>query len=210
MCHQKSVDTSAFLSCLWRVYPAFSISVFNRCKMRFSSLEMYDCEMPSASATSFCVWLLLPVQPKPQLHDLLFARVKLFNGTEQRLLFRFLLDAAIHNVGVAASRSESRSSLPSQSTFSGSSSEISFFSCAVLRRYIRISFSMHREAYVASLMLRSTLNVFTALMSPMVPMEMRSSSSRQAIQIFSAMYTTSRRLCVIRGSRAFGFPSRMF
>ena len=42
--------------------------------------------------------------------------------------------------------SESRSSLPSQSVFSGSSKETSPFLAAFFRRYIRISFSMQREA----------------------------------------------------------------
>lgn len=180
------------------------------CSIDASSLEMYDCEMPSASATSFCVCSFCRFSPN-RSSMICFSRGSSFSTARSSVCFsdscsmpRFTMSGSL------PSRSESRSSLPSQSTFSGSSSEISFFSCAVLRRYIRISFSMHREAYVASLILRSTLNVFTALMSPMVPMEMRSSTFTAGDSNFFAMYTTSRRLCVIRGSRAFGFPSRMF
>ena len=44
-----------------------------------------------------------------------------------------------------------------------------------LRRNIRISFSMHRDAYVASLMFFSGRNVLMALIRPIVPMEIRSS-----------------------------------
>ena len=42
--------------------------------------------------------------------------------------------------------SESSSSLPSQSMLMGSSRDTSVFWLAVLRMYMRISFSMHREA----------------------------------------------------------------
>ena len=44
------------------------------------------------------------------------------------------------------STSESSSSFPSQSVFSGSSKETSPLRLAFFRRYIKISFSMHREA----------------------------------------------------------------
>ena len=44
------------------------------------------------------------------------------------------------------STSESSSSLPSQSVFSGSSKDTSPFRPEFFRRYIKISFSMHREA----------------------------------------------------------------
>ena len=44
------------------------------------------------------------------------------------------------------STSDSRSSLPSQSVFSGSSKLTSVRWPAFFRRYMRISFSMHREA----------------------------------------------------------------
>ncbi len=55
----------------------------------------------------------------------------------------------------------------------------------------------------------STRKVFTALMRPMVPMEIRSSTLAPGLSNFLAMYTTSRRLWVIRGSRAPGTPLRM-
>ena len=35
-----------------------------RCMIRFSSREIYDCEMPSRSATSFCVFSFCPLKPK--------------------------------------------------------------------------------------------------------------------------------------------------
>ena len=73
--------------------------------------------------------------------------------------------------------SERSSSLPSKSVLSGSSKETSLLSLEVRLRYIRISFSMQREAYVASLMFLSERKELMALMSPMVPMEMRSSWS---------------------------------
>ena len=38
-----------------------------RCMMRFSSREIYDCEMPSRSATSFCVFFGRPPSPKRRL-----------------------------------------------------------------------------------------------------------------------------------------------
>ena len=41
-------------------------------------------------------------------------------------------------------------------------------------KYMRLSFSMHLDAYVASLMPRSARKVLTGLMSPMVPMEIHS------------------------------------
>ena len=51
--------------------------------------------------------------------------------------------------------------------------------------------------------------VFTALISPMVPMEIRSSIPIPVDSNFLAIYTTSRRLCVISSSRAPGIPRRM-
>ena len=45
----------------------------------------------------------------------------------------------------------SSSSLPSQSEDSGSSMETSLRRPEILRRCMRISFSIHRDAYVASL-----------------------------------------------------------
>ncbi len=65
--------------------------------------------------------------------------------------------------------------MPSQSVLIGSSSETSVFWLAILRMCIRISFSMQRDEYVASLMFRSGRKVLTALIRPMVPMEIRSS-----------------------------------
>ena len=51
---------------------------------------------------------------------------------------------------------------------------------------------------------------YTHLMRPMVPMEIKSSTLAPGLSNFLAMYTTSRRLWGIRGSRAPGTPWRMF
>ena len=58
-------------------------------------------------------------------------------------------------------------------------------------------------------MLRSGVKVFTALMSPMVPMLIISSAGTPLFSYFLARYTTSRRLWVIRSSRAQASPSAM-
>ena len=91
--------------------------------------------------------------------------------------------------------SERSSSFPSKSVLSGSSKETSLFSFTVRRRYIKISFSMQREAYVASLIFLSVRKELMALMSPMVPMEMRSSASTPVFSNLRERYTTRRRLC---------------
>ena len=49
-------------------------------------------------------------------------------------------------------------------------------------------------------------NVLTALISPIVPMEIMSSMPAVGVSNFLAMYTTSRRLCVMSRSRACGCP----
>ena len=63
---------------------------------------------------------------------------------------------------------------------------------------MRISFSIHLEAYVASLIFLSGLNVLIALISPIVPMEIKSSTPTPVLSNFFAMYTTSRKLCSIK------------
>lgn len=68
--------------------------------------------------------------------------------------------------------------------------------------YISISFSMQREAYVASLIFLSLLYVPTAFISPIVPIEIRSSIPTPLFSNFFAMYTTSLRLCSISVLRA--------
>ena len=99
--------------------------------------------------------------------------------------------------------SDKSSSFPSQSIFKGSSMDMSFLCCDAFLRNMSISFSIHREAYVASLMFLSGQNVFTALISPIVPIDTRSSIPTPVDSNFFAMYTTSLRLCIIRSSRAF-------
>ena len=55
--------------------------------------------------------------------------------------------------------------------------------------------------------LRSGVKVFTALISPMVPMLIMSSAGTPLLSYFLARYTTSRRLWVIRSSRAAASPA---
>ena len=52
---------------------------------------------------------------------------------------------------------------------------------------IRISFSMHLEAYVASLIFFPVLKVLIALISPIVPMDIRSSTPTPVLSNFFAM-----------------------
>ena len=66
--------------------------------------------------------------------------------------------------------------------------------------YISISFSIHLDAYVASLIFLSMLNVDTAFISPTVPIDISSSIFAPVFSNFFAMYTTRRRLCSIRAS----------
>ena len=67
-----------------------------------------------------------------------------------------------------------------------------------LRKYINISFSIHREAYVASLMFLSGLKVLMDLINPIVPIDIRSSTPTPVLSNFLAMYTTNRKLCSIK------------
>jgi hypothetical protein len=67
--------------------------------------------------------------------------------------------------------------LPSLSVSIGSNSETSPDKRFVLRKYIRTSFSMHLAAYVAKRAPFSALNEDMALISPMVPIEIKSSCS---------------------------------
>ena len=60
----------------------------------------------------------------------------------------------------------------------------------------RVAFSMQREAYVARCALFSGLYVLTALISPIVPMDIRSSVSGPEAN-FLTIWATRRRLCSI-------------
>ena len=51
---------------------------------------------------------------------------------------------------------------------------------------------------MASLMFLSLLKVLIALINPMVPMEIKSSTPTPVLSNFFAMYTTSLKLCSIR------------
>ena len=56
-------------------------------------------------------------------------------------------------------------------------------------------------------MLRAGVKVFTALISPMVPMLTKSSAGTPLFSYFLARYTTSRRLWGMRSSRAAASPA---
>ena len=58
-------------------------------------------------------------------------------------------------------------------------------------KYIKISFSIQREAYVASLIFFPVLNVFIAFINPIVPIEIKSSKSIPVFSNFLAIYTTN-------------------
>ncbi len=77
---------------------------------------------------------------------------------------------------------------------SGSSKETSERFLLFLRKCIKISFSIQRDAYVANFIFFSGLNVFTALISPIVPMLIKSSIFIPVFSNFLAIYTTSRKL----------------
>src|SRR5699024_10205874 len=98
--------------------------------------------------------------------------------------------------------SDNNNSLPSQSTLRGSSKEISVFNLLLRRRYINISFSIHREAYVANLIFFSGLNVFTPFISPMSPILIKSSIFIPLFSNFRAIYTTRRKFRSIKTARA--------
>ena len=93
--------------------------------------------------------------------------------------------------------SDNSSSFPSQSTFKGSSIDTSILVLLFLLRYIRISFSIHLDAYVASLIFLSGSNVLIAFINPIVPIEIKSSTPTPVLSNFFAIYTTRRRLCSI-------------
>ena len=131
--------------------------------------------MPSISATSFCVYSFPPPSPNRIRIISLSRSVRASTVRKSRL---FSSSASMPRFTVSGSLpriSDKSSSFPSQSTFSGSSSEISFLILFVLRRNMSISFSMHREAYVASFMFFDGLNVLTAFINPIVPIDIRSS-----------------------------------
>jgi len=114
--------------------------------MRFSSREIYDCEMPSRSATSFCVFSGRPPSPKRRL------TIRRSRSGSRARASRSSCCSASSSMGrmtmspSVPSTSDSSSSLPSQSVLIGSSSETSAFCPAILRMCMRISFSMQREA----------------------------------------------------------------
>ena len=89
--------------------------------------------------------------------------------------------------------SERSNSFPSLSLFSGSSIETSDLILLFLLKYIKISFSIHLEAYVASFIFFSELNVFTPFISPIVPIEIKSSIPIPVFSNFLAIYTTNLR-----------------
>ena len=164
--------------------------------------------MPSSCATSFCV--ASSARPMPKR-----SRMILRSRSESVAIARMSISRSassssgrLISSGSVPRMSESSSSLPSQSVFSGSSMETSVRCEAILRRCMRISFSMQREAYVASLIFLSGLKERIALISPIVPMEIRSSMPTPELSNRLAMNTTRRRLCSISKARASALPAR--
>ena len=87
--------------------------------------------------------------------------------------------------------SESNNSFPSPSLFNGSSIDISPFILLLFLKCIKISFSIHLEAYVANFIFFSLLNVFTPFIRPIVPIDIKSSIPIPVFSNFLAMYTTN-------------------
>ena len=136
------------------IYSYLTISFFRRLIIFFSSLEIYDCDIPSISATSFCVSSVPSSLLSPKRRSTiclsrsvrrLIALLSSFFSTSSSISL-YMTSSSVQSI------SERRSSFPSQSTFNGSSMETSMRVLLFLLRYISISFSIHLDAYVASLM----------------------------------------------------------
>ena len=127
-------------------HTALSRSIFNWRIIFFSSLDMYDCEIPSLSATCFCVCSFRPLSPN--LNSIIrHSRSRSFETACKTRLFSSSHSIFLFTVSGSLPRtSHKSSSLPSQSVFSGSSIDTSFFSCDDFRKNIRISFSIHLDA----------------------------------------------------------------
>ena len=121
------------------------------------------------------------------------------------LSFNFNIDALNNVLSTSSSKfldvisgsvpniSDNNNSFPSQSLFNGSSIDTSPFVLLFFLKNIKISFSIHLDAYVASLIFLSELNVFTPFISPIVPIDIKSSIPIPVFSNFFAMYTTSLR-----------------
>ena len=121
------------------------------------------------------------------------------------LSFNFKIDALNNVLSTSSSKfldvmsgsvpnmSESNSSFPSPSLLSGSSIDISPLILLLFLKNINISFSMHLEAYVANFIFLSALNVFTPFISPIVPIDIKSSIPIPVFSNFFAIYTTNRK-----------------
>ena len=102
--------------------------------------------MPSWSATSFWVRSGRPSRPKRMVMIRRSRSSSLSRASERSCRSTSASMGFITTSPSVPSMSDSSSSLPSQSVFRGSSKDTSLFRLAVLRRCIRISFSIHREA----------------------------------------------------------------
>ncbi len=89
-------------------------------------------------------------------------------------------------------------SFPSLSVPIGSYKDTSRVTFFLARNIIKSSLSMHFAAYVASLLPFSALKVFTAFISPMVPMDIKSSISSPHPMYFLDTCATRRRFLSIR------------
>ena len=122
------------------------ISCLSFAIIRFSRREMYDCEIPSISATSFCVFSLPFERPKRSV----IMSLSLSFNSFIALLTIFLSSSdsrSLYTESPSLPRmSDKSNSFPSQSTFMGSSIDISHYWLLHFLMYISISFSIQREA----------------------------------------------------------------
>ena len=72
----------------------------NLCMIFFSNLDMYDCEIPSRSATSFCVFFfsIRIIQSKSHTYNQLFSAVKFIQSTNQKFSLRFIFQIFINRI----------------------------------------------------------------------------------------------------------------
>ena len=108
-----------------------------------------------------------PVRPVRIAYTLSFVPARqLFKYSFKHFAFVILFSTLIPTVsGSDPSTSDKKQPAPSQSVLSGSSRDSSPLICEVFRIYIKISFSIHREAYVASFMFFSGGKGFDCLLS---------------------------------------------
>lgn len=81
-------------------YSYLTISLFNLCMIFFSNLDMYDCEIPSRSATSFCVFSFPSGLSNPnRILTISFSLLlSLVQSTNQKFSLRFIFQIFINRI----------------------------------------------------------------------------------------------------------------